>query len=93
MCPKPARRITSDVDPDQTLQNALSDLGLHGLNRPICLNNLGIYMYDNIIVTGCDGHVQLSIIHHDLFITLLSGSKAKTVLVKQPCYIQTKMYR
>ena len=32
-------------------------------------------------------------IHHNLFITLLLGSIAKTVLVKQPCYIQTKMYR
>ena len=27
------------------------------------------------------------IIHHNLFITLLLGSIAKTVLVKQPCYI------
>ena len=30
-------------------------------------------------------------VHH--IITLLLGSKAETVLVKQPCYIQTKMYR
>ena len=30
-------------------------------------------------------------IHHNLFITLLLGSKAETVLVKHQCYIQTKM--
>ena len=30
---------------------------------------------------------------HDLFITLLLGSSTATVLAKQPCYIQTKMYR
>ena len=29
-------------------------------------------------------------IHHNLFITLILGSKAETI--KQPCYIQTKMY-
>ena len=29
----------------------------------------------------------------ELFITLLLGSIALTVLVKQPCYIQTKMHR
>ena len=33
------------------------------------------------------------LVHHNLFITLLLGSIAKTMLVKQPCYIQTKMYR
>ena len=32
-------------------------------------------------------------VHHNIFITLLLGSIAKTVFVKQPCYIQTKMYR
>ena len=31
-------------------------------------------------------------IHHNLFIILLLGSKEETVLVKQPCHIQTKMY-
>ena len=35
---------------------------------------------------------QKIIIHHNLFITLLMGSKAETVLVKQPCYSQTEMY-
>ena len=30
-------------------------------------------------------------LHHNLFITLLLGSKAETVLVKQLYYIQTKM--
>ena len=29
--------------------------------------------------------------HHNLFITLFLGSKAKTVLAKQPCCIQTKL--
>ena len=33
------------------------------------------------------------LLHHNLFITLLLGSIAQIVLVKQPCYIQTKMYR
>ena len=32
-------------------------------------------------------------IHHNVFITLLSGSKVGTMLVKQPCYIHTKMFR
>ena len=32
-------------------------------------------------------------LYHDLFITLLLGSIAQTVLVKQPSYSQTKMYR
>ena len=37
--------------------------------------------------------IRLIHIHHNLFITLLLGSIALTVLVKQPCYIHTKMYR
>ena len=32
-------------------------------------------------------------IYHNLFITLLLRPKAETVLVKQLCYIQTKMHR
>ena len=35
----------------------------------------------------------MKIIHQNLFITLLLGSKAKTVLTKQLCCSQTKMYR
>ena len=31
--------------------------------------------------------------HHNLFITLLLGSKAETMLVKQPCYIRIKMHK
>ena len=31
-------------------------------------------------------------LHHNLFITLLPGSKAKTVSVKEECCIQTKMH-
>ena len=34
-----------------------------------------------------------NIIHHNLVRTQLLESKALTVLVKQPYYIQTKMYR
>ena len=34
-----------------------------------------------------------SYLHHNLFITLWLESKAETVLNKQPCYIQRKMYR
>ena len=33
------------------------------------------------------------IVHHNLIITHLLGSRAETMLVIQPCYIQTKMYR
>ena len=33
------------------------------------------------------------IVHHNLFRALLLGFKAGAVLVKQPCYITTKMYR
>ena len=32
-------------------------------------------------------------LHQNLFTTLLLGSKVETVLVKQLCYIKTKMYR
>ena len=32
-------------------------------------------------------------IHHNLFITLLLGSKAKTMLANQPCCIETNMFR
>ena len=32
-------------------------------------------------------------IHHNLFTTLLLGSKAESVLVKRKWYIQMKMYR
>ena len=35
----------------------------------------------------------LTQIHHKLFITLLLGSKAKTIVVKQPSYSQTKILR
>ena len=31
----------NSVDPDQMLQNAASDLGLHYLQRPICPNTEG----------------------------------------------------
>ena len=34
-----------------------------------------------------------ALIHRNLFITLLLGSKVDTMLFKQLCYIQTKMYR
>ena len=30
--------MANSVDPDQTPQNAASDLGLHGLLRPVCPN-------------------------------------------------------
>ena len=35
--------MTNSVDPEQTLQSAVSDLGLHCLQRPACLNTLGYY--------------------------------------------------
>ena len=37
--------------------------------------------------------IELMMIHHNLVITRLLGSETYTVLVKQPCYIQAKMYR
>ena len=37
--------------------------------------------------------VVTSKIHQNLFITLLLASKAEDMLVKQPCYIRTKVYR
>ena len=33
-----AVQVTNSVDPDQMLQNAASDLGLHCLLRPVCPN-------------------------------------------------------
>ena len=35
------------------------------------------------------GHMNK--VHHNLFVTLLQGFKAETVLVKEPCYIETNM--
>ena len=54
------------------------------------LNALRSTMGKNIAVTG---HITIMYIHHNLLITLFLGSIAETILVKQPCYIQTKMYR
>ena len=57
------------------------------------------------ILTSCDVDVVVLLFtfpvelfyweqHHKLFIiTLLLRSKAKSMLAKQQCYIQTKMYR
>ena len=44
-------------------------------------------MYFSIVVFLSTA-VYCSFIHHSLFITLLLGSIAQTMLVKQPCYIQ-----
>ena len=30
--------MQNNVDPDQMLQNAAFDLGLHDLHKPVCLN-------------------------------------------------------
>ena len=38
MCIATAGLVTNIVDPDQTPQNAASDLGLHCLLRPVCPN-------------------------------------------------------
>ena len=35
--------MANNVDPDQNQPSATSDLGLHGLQRPICPNTLGYY--------------------------------------------------
>ena len=35
--------MANSIDPDQTPQNAASDLGLHSLQRPICPNVKGYY--------------------------------------------------
>ena len=44
------------------------------------------------LVYSCT-HRYILIVHHNLLITLLLESKAKTMLAKQQCFIQTKMYR
>ena len=44
-------------------------------------------------IKGCHQWKNIFLKHQNLFITLLLGSKAKTVLAKQSCCIQTKMYR
>ena len=33
-----------------------------------------------------------TLVHHNLLVTLLEGSKPKTVFTKQPCYIQRKIH-
>ena len=35
--------MTNSVDPDHMLHSVVSDLGLHYLLKPICLNTLGKY--------------------------------------------------
>ena len=40
-----------------------------------------------------DRYVVCTTVHHNLVITPLVGSKAKTVLAKQSCCIQTEIYR
>ena len=35
--------MTNSVDPDQMPHSAVSDLGLHCLQRPICPNTYGYY--------------------------------------------------
>ena len=39
--------MANSVDPDQMLQNAASDLGLHCLLRPVCPNMKGYYGISN----------------------------------------------
>ena len=36
--------MANSVDPDQKLQSAASDLGLHCLQRPICSSTKGYYI-------------------------------------------------
>ena len=43
-CFEIARWMANSVDPDQTPRSAASDLGLHYLLRPVCLNTKGKYV-------------------------------------------------
>ena len=43
MHPKDAYGMANSVDPDQTLLQKQSDLGLHCLLRPICPNTQNLY--------------------------------------------------
>ena len=40
---KSAQCVANTADPDQMLQNAASDLGLHCLLRPVCPSTQGMY--------------------------------------------------
>ena len=41
------------------------------------------------IISGLDKNI----LHQNLYITLFLGYKAENMFIKQPCYMQTKMYR
>ena len=43
MCLKYCCMYGKQLDPDQMLHSAASDLGLHGLQKPICPNTEGYY--------------------------------------------------
>ena len=72
-------------------------------NVPVTLSESELFTGDkskgqsftrNVLSSLIESVVYIIIaIYHSLFITLLLGSKAETKLVKQPCYIQTKMDR
>ena len=58
-----------------------------------CQSKSGEMLCTQSAQTQSLGLLLLVSIHHNLFITLLLGSTAKAVLAKQPCCIQTKVYR
>ena len=57
-------------------------------NAPSALG-LGSFLHLAFLLNW--NHISMTEADHNLFITLLLGSKAETVLVKQPCYIHTKI--
>ena len=60
---------------------------LRKLNYKILVKVRYGHLHSQVFMLWCE------LVHHNLFITLLLGSKEETLLVKQPWYIQTKMYR
>ena len=102
--PSPMKRtLANSVDRDQSPQNAASDQGQHyqirhhSTKRKIWVYTVLINFKNSYKTRKCVCKTQcpyymLSLIHHNLFITLLLGSIAITVLVSR-FYIQTKMYR
>ena len=60
--------------------------------RPDCIITTVGTVPKVVYFTEIQGKESETKIYHNLFITLFLGSKAEIMLVKQPFYIQTKLY-
>ena len=58
-----------------------------------CQGRQGHKKLSNVLMLSNVSFLANLFVHHDLLIKMLLGSKAETMLVKQPFFIQTKMYR